>query len=66
MADLRPCPFCGGNDVSLSFNVGSTFVECEDCGACGPNDSIDETGDGALAARGWNSAPREQGGDCGL
>lgn len=40
---LRPCPFCGSISLSLitfATNLPLT-VECNDCGATGPNDRDD-------------------------
>lgn len=35
MADLKACPFCGGENVTTTVrNPATTF--CEDCGAAGP------------------------------
>ena len=39
MSDLRPCPFCGSDEVFVSQTVqGSSWVVCENmhCGANGP------------------------------
>ena len=40
MSELKPCPFCGVDDVSLGEgsggNDGTVFVECERCGITGP------------------------------
>jgi Lar family restriction alleviation protein len=53
---LKPCPFCGSDNVSASYSTNldnvicHRFVECEDCAACGPTDP-DETR--AIAA--WNT-----------
>jgi Lar family restriction alleviation protein len=38
---FKPCPFCGSEHISLSRGaIGGLnayyYVECEDCGACGP------------------------------
>ncbi len=30
MPELKPCPFCGSDDVELH---GDAWVTCEDCGA---------------------------------
>lgn len=39
---LRPCPFCSGTSLSL-VTVGEkqtpVCIECEDCGATGPQSS---------------------------
>lgn len=42
MIDLKPCPFCGGDDLELAQEDmgpdGWTFViECHDCFARGPD-----------------------------
>jgi Lar family restriction alleviation protein len=38
MATIKPCPFCGGTEVTI--HDGSTFrwitTKCEECGATGP------------------------------
>ena len=40
--ELKPCPFCGSEEVSRSNSVkldgspGYKFVECHKCAACGP------------------------------
>ena len=31
--NLKDCPFCGGDDVSLLFQRGLKRVECNDCHA---------------------------------
>ena len=64
MANLLPCPFCGGADVGLSDNedkewyANTWWVQC-DCGARGPNQfddrpprTDDECKADAIAA--WN------------
>lgn len=33
---LKPCPFCGGNNVNIvpfGFTKVTQFIECDDCGA---------------------------------
>ena len=44
MADLLPCPFCGGDDITLDFkhpvytaNGREFSARCEDCGCEGPH-----------------------------
>lgn len=49
MADLLPCPFCGG-EAQLSEGI-SYYVFCPDCGAEGPWD--DDGRDKAV--NGWNA-----------
>lgn len=51
MADLLPCPFCGG-EAQLSEGI-SYYVFCPDCGAEGPWD--DDSRDKAI--NGWNARP---------
>ena len=37
MVNLLPCPFCGGTNISESWDeVGQAIEYCDDCGACGP------------------------------
>lgn len=46
---LLPCPFCGGEAVSIDGYREAFFVQCEDCGATFPMfDTLSE----AIAA--WN------------
>lgn len=45
----EPCPFCGGNDISIL----NTFAFCEDCSGEGP--AISEPGETAIAL--WNRRP---------
>ena len=41
MSDIKPCPFCGGNDLNVQHStedregVPSNII-CEDCGCAGP------------------------------
>lgn len=53
--DLKPCPFCGAHEVSLStgqYGTGEKFryVECESCGASSHGDLIENK---TVAA--WNT-----------
>lgn len=53
--NLAPCPFCGGNDMSVvEINMGDgqrqTFMGCHTCGSSGPCTFAEER---AVAA--WNS-----------
>lgn len=49
MNKLKPCPFCGGEDVSSVRFVGMFFVRCENCRArSGMSEYMEE------AAELWN------------
>ena len=50
---LNPCPFCMGNNVSLSGGV-VYYVFCSECKTCGPESFKTED-----AEKGWNSRPGE-------
>ncbi len=59
--ELLPCPFCGGQEVSLhkdsnGYNWSSRFWVSCDCGAHGPDATTDIKG---VAA--WNRRPRRAG-----
>lgn len=48
--ELKPCPFCGGTNCSLSLRAGAwKFAYCPDCLTEGP--AMDDD-NGAIAA--WN------------
>lgn len=50
MEELKPCPFCGSNDVTMYEVYPSSYARCRVCGAEGGlRDSHDE------AAAAWNS-----------
>lgn len=34
--ELKPCPFCGSENVRDSCDCGYFWVECVDCGCSGP------------------------------
>lgn len=50
MSDLKPCPFCGSNNLKPAYH--SPYVICGDCKALGPGSS-DITYDEAVEA--WNT-----------
>ena len=50
---IKPCPFCGSENVQYSSLAGRVF--CEDCQAHGPCGATDED-----AIRKWNAAPRKK------
>ena len=50
MADLKPCPFCGGTDLHVVSVYGTEYyVDCFTCTTCGP---YGETYEEAIEA--WN------------
>lgn len=55
MADLKPCPFCGGKALNFSGSL-VTYVHCRSCRAEGPSKHGDDE-----AADAWNrrAAKRE-------
>lgn len=36
MTRLKPCPFCGSENVRDNCDSGYFWVECVDCGCAGP------------------------------
>ncbi|MEQ1975034.1 Lar family restriction alleviation protein [Xenorhabdus sp. SGI240] len=58
MADkLKPCLFCGSGDTEINSYSDDTwfFVQCTDCGACGPEEESSVT-----AVSVWNNASPPQ------
>ena len=54
--NLNPCPFCGGEDLSVHFDDGfSCYVWCGDCGS--KTDNRHPTKKEAIKA--WNTRPAE-------
>lgn len=53
--DLKPCPFCGS---TLLMDYFDCRIECENCGAHGPQASSTEN-----AVKWWNEVPRLSGGE---
>jgi Lar family restriction alleviation protein len=49
--ELKPCPFCGSNDLDLCYVPKSHWVSCNVCNAEGPNGNY-STVKKAIAA--WN------------
>ena len=42
MSELKPCPFCGKEELrARSSGVMNYYMECEYCGASGPVDDTD-------------------------
>ncbi|WP_223281882.1 Lar family restriction alleviation protein, partial [Xenorhabdus griffiniae] len=54
---LKPCPFCSGSDTAVNSYSNDTwfFVQCTDCGACGPEEASSVT-----AVSAWNNATPPQ------
>ena len=57
MTELKPCPFCGGNNISVKYRsiTEAWKVFCYDCNAEGPDSSIDN-----IAIEKWNTRPGER------
>ena len=63
MAELKPCPFCGSDDIRSSYSVNTARIWCNRCGASivrmgdKPYDSIAEARYeiGAKVFDAWNS-----------
>ena len=48
--ELKPCPFCGGEDFQMvSVYGGEYYVDCLTCTACGPSGETEEE-----AIEAWN------------
>ncbi len=61
MAELKPCPFCGGERIEIKYIRDSTraYLNCFDCGI---EQKIYETKEKAIEA--WNTrTPKEGGGE---
>lgn len=52
MIKLKPCPFCGGNDLDVYTQDSSahTWIQCEECNAKGPA----EIQNNLQAGEAWN------------
>lgn len=46
---LKPCPFCGSNDIFIDEN--ETFIMCHNCNCIGP----DVPGIGVAVINAWNN-----------
>lgn len=57
MEELKPCPFCGSDDVSRGHTFQSSlyFVECNNC-ECGSAHFIDDDGLNYNANSAWQAA----------
>ena len=49
MNELKPCPFCGSEEICFNDLVTPDYVTCIDCGADGPLADRD--------GKKWNAAP---------
>lgn len=50
MKELKPCPFCGGEDISVSEDTSmGAWAACAACGSLGPTRQTEEE-----AAEAWN------------
>lgn len=58
MKQIKPCPFCGSEDLYVRDNSGH-YVACKNCDAYGPYGKDDEE-----AIQLWNLAPRVEDNDC--
>jgi len=60
---LKPCPFCGGNRVKLTFDIASNSIKgiyCSDCkGFTKFNGLISARADGQVWADTWNRRQNE-------
>ena len=64
MAELKPCPFCGGEEAYLASNCyAQNYVRCPNCGATlWGNDN--ETPSKKQIIKMWNTrTPKERGGE---
>lgn len=53
MSEIKPCPFCGSEDVKYNSLAGC--VICKACHSYGPNAAKEEN-----AVKKWNAAPRKK------
>ena len=54
MSELKPCPFCGGNNLESGGDDKYVGVRCRDCEAVGPNHYITYP-----HAHDWNTRPTD-------
>lgn len=56
MSDLKPCPFCKSDDLSVHFDDGfSYYVWCGNCGSQTDNNHLTKK----EAIKAWNTRPTE-------
>lgn len=53
--DIKPCPFCGSDDLAVLELSDNSCVRCRKCYSYGPNGKDEEN-----AIERWNSAPRKE------
>lgn len=56
MADLKRCPFCGGDDLTMVNDEKLFFVGCCTCATCGPVEITEEEATEAWNRRADNAA----------
>lgn len=50
--ELKPCPFCGNEDVHSGYDNQDVFIYCNECSACCAD------GDGLNLMQIWNTRPK--------
>ena len=55
MEQIKPCPFCGSDDLSVLGSINKSYVRCGKCYAYGPDGKDNEE-----AIERWNAAPRKE------
>ena len=69
MADLKPCPFCGGRQIYRKTTVKNSVIWCNLCGAeisrgiaLGKCDSIEEAEEwlGCEIVKAWNRRANDE------
>ena len=70
MAELKPCPFCGGTNIELRAGVMfNGAVHCNNCTADVVFDAVRMIKEGdcdwqSVVTKGWNTrTPKERGGE---
>ena len=54
MAELKPCPFCGGRALFASDLLGEHYIVCSTCTCAGPGrESLEE------ATEAWNRRAKD-------
>lgn len=57
MIDIKPCPFCGSDNLLLNgygWCYLDLYVKCNECGAHGPQETDECFGEK------WNACPRQE------